>query len=223
MRLRNAVAALAVLALLSAARRSEPIAPTLDAAHDSSWRSPEAERAALHVPPGFEVQLVASEPDIDKPMNLAFDARGRLWVTHSREYPIAAARGAGRDRVSILEDTTGDGRADRITTFADSLNIPIGIEPMRDGAIVFSIPNVYRLIDRDGDGRVDERRVLYGPFDFDDTHGMVNSLLRSYDGWIHAGHGFSNRSTVRGTDGDSITMTSGNTFRFRDDGSRVEQ
>jgi glucose/arabinose dehydrogenase len=92
------------------------------------------------VPPGFEVQLVASEPDIDKPMNLAFDARGRLWVTHSREYPIAAARGAGRDRVSILEDTTGDGRADRFTTFADSLNIPIGIEPMRDGAIVFSIP-----------------------------------------------------------------------------------
>ena len=136
-------------------------------------------------------------------MNLAFDARGRLWVTHSREYPIAAARGAGRDRVSILEDTTGDGRADRITTFADSLNIPIGIEPMRDGAIVFSIPNLYRMIDRDGDGRADERRVLYGPFDFDDTHGMVNSLLRGYDGWIHAGHGFSNRSTVAGTDGDS--------------------
>jgi glucose/arabinose dehydrogenase len=144
-------------------------------------------------------------------------------VTHSREYPIAAAAGAGRDRVSILEDTNGDGRADRFTTFADSLNIPIGIAPMRDGAIVYSIPNVYRMIDRDGDGRADERRVLYGPFDYDDTHGMVNSLLRSYDGWIHAGHGFSNRSTVAGTDGDSIRMTSGNTFRFRDDGTRVEQ
>jgi putative heme-binding domain-containing protein len=219
----NAFAALTVLALVSDSGRPDRPEHSLGAAADSSWRSPEAERQALHVPPGFEVQLVAAEPDIDKPMNLAFDARGRLWVTHSREYPIAAAPGAGRDRVSILEDTNGDGRADRFTTFADSLNIPIGIAPMRDGAIVYSIPNVYRMVDRDGDGRADDRRVLYGPFDHDDTHGMVNSLLRSYDGWIHAGHGFSNRSTVAGTDGDSIRMTSGNTFRFRDDGARVEQ
>ena len=223
MRLLHALAALSVLALVSGTVRSEHTERSPVAAPDSSWRSPEAERAALHVPPGFEVQLVAAEPEIDKPMNLAFDARGRLWVTHSREYPIAAAPGAGRDRVSILEDTNGDERADRFTTFADGLNIPIGIAPMRDGAIVYSIPNVYRMIDRDGDGRADERRVLYGPFDHDDTHGMVNSLLRSYDGWIHAGHGFSNRSTVAGTDGDSIRMTSGNTFRFRDDGTRVEQ
>ena len=226
MRLHSALAGLAILAVVSSARPSpSAVAGTTARATqaDSGWRSPEAERAALRVPPGFEVQLVAAEPEIDKPMNLAFDARGRLWVTHSREYPIAAAAGAGRDRVSILEDTTGDGRADRITTFADSLNIPIGIAPMRDGAIVYGIPNVYRMFDRDGDGRAEERRVLYGPFDYDDTHGMVNSLLRGYDGWIHAGHGFSNRSAVAGADGDTVRMTSGNTFRFRDDGGRVEQ
>jgi putative heme-binding domain-containing protein len=223
MRLLSAVTALAVLALASGVEHLDRAGDAHAVATDSTWRSPEAERLVLHVPPGFEVQLVAAEPDIDKPMNLAFDARGRLWVTHSREYPIAAAPGAGHDRVSILEDTTGDGRADKFTTFADSLNIPIGIAPMRDGAIVYSIPNLYRMFDRDGDGRADERRVLYGPFDYDDTHGMVNSLLRSYDGWIHAGHGYSNRSTVAGTDGDSIRMTSGNTFRFRDDGTRVEQ
>ena len=224
MRLHTAVAGLAVLAVVAAVRPSPPqIAPNQASRADSSWRTPEAERAALRVPPGFEVQLVAAEPDIDKPMNLAFDARGRLWVTHSREYPIAAVAGAGRDRVSILEDTTGDGRADRITTFADSLNIPIGIAPMRDGAIVFSIPHVFRMFDRNGDGRADERRVLYGPFDYDDTHGMVNGLVRGYDGWIHAGHGFSNRSAVAGADGDTVRMTSGNTFRFRDDGARVEQ
>ena len=224
MRLHSAVAGLAVLAVVSSTLPSSPRRGSREApAADSSWRSPQAERAALRVPPGFEVQLVASEPEIDKPMNLAFDARGRLWVTHSREYPIAAATGTGRDRVSILEDTTGDGRADRITTFADSLNIPIGIAPMRDGAIVFSIPNVYRMFDRDGDGRAEERRVLYGPFDYDDTHGMVNGLLRAHDGWIHAGHGFSNRSAVAGADGDTVRMTSGNTFRFRDDGARVEQ
>jgi putative heme-binding domain-containing protein len=223
MRLFHAFAALTVLGLATSSRLAARSEPMDGAVPDSSWRTPEAERAALHLPAGFEVQLVASEPEIAKPMNLAFDARGRLWVTHSREYPIAAAPGAGRDRVSILEDTNGDGRADRFTTFADSLNIPIGIAPMRDGAIVYSIPNLYRMTDRDGDGRADERRVLYGPFEYDDTHGMVNSLLRSYDGWIHAGHGFSNRSTVAGTDGDSIRMTSGNTFRFRDDGTRVEQ
>jgi putative heme-binding domain-containing protein len=226
MQLRPALLALALAGLLTPSPQGAVRPASLSRttiAPDTSWRTPEAERAALKVPPGFEVQLVASEPEIDKPMNLAFDARGRLWVTHSREYPIAAKSGAGRDRVSILEDTTGDGRADRFTTFADGLNIPIGVVPMRDGAIVYSIPNLYRMIDRDGDGRVDERRVLYGPFDYDDTHGMVNSLLRGYDGWIHAGHGFSNHSTIAGTDGDSISMTSGNTFRFRDDGSRVEQ
>ena len=172
MRLFRAAAALATLAAASIARHGDAIGHPARLAADSTWKSPEAERAALHVPPGFEVQLVAAEPDIDKPMNLAFDARGRLWVTHSREYPLAAAPGTGRDRVSILEDTNGDGRADRFTTFADSLNIPIGIAPMRDGAIVYSIPNLYRMYDRDGDGRADERRVLYGPFDYDDTHGM---------------------------------------------------
>jgi putative heme-binding domain-containing protein len=223
MRLQSTLAGIIVLAVASSARPVPSRVVPGETTPDSSWRSPEAERAALRVPPGFEVQLVAAEPEIDKPMNLAFDARGRLWVTHSREYPIAAAAGAGRDRVSILEDTTGDGRADRITTFADSLNIPIGIVPMRDGAVVYSIPNVYRMFDRDGDGRAEERRVLYGPFDYDDTHGMVNGLLRGHDGWIHAGHGFSNRSAVAGADGDTVRMTSGNTFRFRDDGARVEQ
>jgi putative heme-binding domain-containing protein len=223
MRLHSAVAGLVILLVVSSARPSPSEEAPRAARADSAWRTPEAERAALRVPPGFEVQLVAAEPEIDKPMNLAFDARGRLWVTHSREYPIAAGAGAGRDRVSILEDTTGDGRADRITTFADSLNIPIGIVPMRDGAIVYSIPNVYRMFDRDGDGRAEERRVLYGPFDYDDTHGMVNGLVRGFDGWIHAGHGFANRSAVAGADGDTVRMTSGNTFRFRDDGTRVEQ
>ena len=114
MRLLTAVTALAVLGLASGAERLDRAGGEHAVATDSTWRSPEAERLALHVPPGFEVQLVAAEPDIDKPMNLAFDAHGRLWVTHSREYPIAATPGAGRDRVSILEDTTGDGRADTL-------------------------------------------------------------------------------------------------------------
>src|SRR5262249_46883210 len=72
--------------------------------------SPEKEREAFTLPDGFEIQLVASEPDIQKPMNLAFDARGRLWVTGSVEYPFPA-RGEGRDEVRILEDFGPDGKA----------------------------------------------------------------------------------------------------------------
>ena len=184
--------------------------------------SPEEERLALNLPPGFEVQLFASEPEIGKPLNMSFDDRGRMWVTQSYEYPFPDTTGAGKDKISILEDTDGDGTADKIITFADSLNIPIGIQVVPDGVIAYSIPHIWHLIDHDGDDRVDERRVLYTGFRYQDTHGMVNNFVRSWDGWIHADHGFSNRSTVAGSDGDTIVMSSGNTFRFQMDGSRVE-
>lgn len=185
-------------------------------------RTPEEEKAGFHLPPGFEAQLFASEPDIGKPLNMAFDAKGRMWLTQSYDYPFADTTGASKDRISILEDTDGDGKADKFSVFADSLNIPIGIVAVPDGAIAYSIPHIYHFIDRDGDNRVDERKILYSGFEYKDTHGMINNLIRSWDGWIHAGHGFSNTSRVAGSDGDTIVMYSGNTFRFREDGSRVE-
>lgn len=185
---------------------------------------PELERETFVLPPGFEAQLVAAEPDIAKPMNLAFDVRGRLWVTSSEEYPYAAPENRpARDTIKILEDTNGDGRADRVTTFAEGLNIPIGLYPYRDGAICFSIPDILFLRDTDGDGRADRRERLYGPFDTSrDTHGMCNSFTRGLDGWLYACHGFNNDSTVSGRDGHTIHMQSGNTFRMRLDGSRIE-
>ncbi|MCC5936586.1 MAG: c-type cytochrome [Lunatimonas sp.] len=189
----------------------------------TGFQTPEQEMADFILPPGFEVTLFASEPEISKPINMAFDDRGRLWVTQSSEYPIKAGPGEGTDRISILEDSNGDGTADKITHFAEDLNIPIGIIPVQGGAIAYSIPNVYRFFDANGDGRSERREVLIADFEHRDTHGMVNNLFRGLDGWIHASHGFSNISTVSGTDGDSITMTSGNTFRFRMDGSRVEK
>lgn len=184
--------------------------------------SPEEERLSFHLPPGFEVQLFASEPDIAKPLNMSFDSRGRMWLTQSYEYPFADTTGAGKDKISILEDTDGDGTADKISVFADSLNIPIGIQVVPDGVITYSIPSIWHLIDRDKDDRVDKRKVLYSGFRYGDTHGMVNNFVRSWDGWVHANHGFSNTSTVAGSDGDTIVLTSGNTFRFRMDGSRLE-
>src|SRR5262245_12686102 len=103
--------------------------------------SPQEQIKKMHVPPGFEIQLVAAEPDIDKPMNIAFDAAGRLWVTGSREYPYPATPDRKpKDRLSILSDFAPDGRAKKIVTFADDLNIPIGVLPFKDDALVFSIP-----------------------------------------------------------------------------------
>ncbi|MBW3539512.1 MAG: c-type cytochrome, partial [Planctomycetes bacterium] len=120
-------------------------------------------------------------------------------------------------------DTDGDGRADSITTFADGLNIPIGLCPYQDGVICWSIPYIWRLRDTDGDGRADVRTQLYGPMGWErDTHGMNNSFRRGFDGWIYACHGFNNHTTVTGTDGHKVSMQSGNTYRFRPDGSRVE-
>lgn len=189
----------------------------------TDFQTPEEEMAGFHLPPGFEINLYASEPDITKPINMEFDDRGRLWVTHSIEYPNEASTGSGKDKITILEDTDGDGKADKFTDFANDLNIPIGIMPVKGGALAFSIPNIYFFEDKNGDDRYDEKRVVLGPFGHEDTHGMVNNFMRGLDGWIHASHGFRNTSKVAGTDGDSIQMTSGNTFRFKLDGSRVEQ
>lgn len=192
-------------------------------------KSPQDELAGFHVPEGLVVQLVASEPQIAKPMNIAFDARGRLWVTESTEYPYPyreekdEKKVGPQDKIKILEDRDGDGLRETVSTFADGLNVPIGLLPYADGVICFSIPNVLFLRDTNGDGVCDSREVIVGPFDTTrDTHGMVNSLRLGLDGWIYACHGFNNQSKVQGADGHSITLISGNTFRFRPDGSRVE-
>lgn len=183
----------------------------------------EEQAKRFHVPEGFRVELVAAEPDIQKPMNLAFDARGRLWVSSSIEYPFAAEAGKGRDSVRILEDTDGDARADRVTVFADGLNIPIGLYPQDDQCLVYSISNIELHRDTDHDLRADERTVVYGPLDHPvDTHGMQNSFRRGLDGWLYVNHGFANRTTIRATDGSSLSLHSGNVYRIRLDGSRVE-
>ena len=209
-------------------RPMEPNSPTMwfgQTIRESAWRSPREELAGFHVPRGFVVELVASEPDIAKPMNLAFDAKGRLWMTQSVLYPFPAKDGSSSgDAAMILEDRDGDGNFETKHRFADGLNIPIGILPYEDGCLVFSIPNILRLRDTDGDGVCDSREVVLGPFDTSrDTHGMVNAMRDGGDGWIYACHGFNNISRVAGRDGHTVELVSGNTFRFRPDGSRVEQ
>jgi putative membrane-bound dehydrogenase-like protein len=189
--------------------------------------TPQEQIAKFHLPPGFEIQLVASEPDIQKPMNLNFDSRGRLWVSHSIEYPFPADGSAPpRDAVTILDGIGPDGKATRISKFADQLNIPIGVLPLNDGteAIVWSIPHLWKMRDTDGDGTADQREVLFGPYDYVDTHGNQNSLKLGLDGWVYACHGFRNDSKIRrkGEGPVVLELQSGNTYRFRPDGSEIE-
>ncbi len=196
-------------------------------------RVPMDQQPTLKVPPGFVVQLVAAEPDVHKPMNLAFDATGRLWVTTSREYPFPAPLDQpGRDRVMVFEDFGEDGRARKVTQFAGGLNIPTGVYPFRtpgaDGretwkSIVWSIPNIWLLEDVDGDGKADRKEPWYGPFDHTrDTHGNQSSFRRGFDGWLYATHGFNNDSHVTSRDGNRVDLNSGNTYRMRMDGGRIE-
>lgn len=201
--------------------------------------SAEEQRRHFQLPVGFEIQLVLSDPQIGQPMNLNFDAAGRLWITHSVEYPYPAAgegvqqergkfAGGGthppRDRLSVVEIGAA-GQASRVTHFAERLNIPIGQTPLKDGseALVYGIPSIFHVVDRDGDGQADEQTSLYSRFGNIDVHGNANSFTRWIDGWIYGCHGFSNHSEVTDAAGRTVVMDSGNTYRFRSDGSHFQQ
>lgn len=214
---------MATVYCLSAARGEDAPDPFSGFVAPSEPLSAAEQQKKFHLPAGFEIQLVAAEPEIRKPINLAFDARGNLWATQSIEYPFGAAKDqTARDEVRVFENLGADGRPERSRTFAAGLNIPIGLLPLRDGAIVFGIPYIRRLTDRDRDGQADDETLLYGPFGAQDTHGMCNAFRRGLDGWIYACHGYANTSTVRGADDHEIVMHSGNAYRFRADGSHIE-
>jgi putative heme-binding domain-containing protein len=187
--------------------------------------TPQQELTNFHLPPGFEMQLVASEPQIGKPMNMAFDAKGRLWITQSREYPYAAPLDKpGRDKIMVLSDFDANGHAKKVTTFAEGLNIPIGLLPYKNGVIAFSIPNIYYFQDTNSDGKADTKELVLGRFGFDkDVHGLTSNFRRGFDGWIYADHGYNNETTLTAKDGSVVKMQSGNCYRFKPDGLRVEQ
>jgi putative heme-binding domain-containing protein len=209
--------ALLTMALLAAAQEP-PVIATQDPL------TPQEELKKFTLPPGFEIQLVASEPEIIKPMNLAFDDRGRLLCTQSVEYPFPVKEGLpARDTVKMLEDFGPDGRARKISTHVSGLNIPIGVYPTSDGVICHSIPKIWKCSDVDGNGKCEKREPLYGDVGFRDTHGMTSAFTPWLDGWFYACHGFANDSSLKSARSDSqIRMHSGNIYRFRPDGSKVE-
>ena len=225
--LRRTFLAVTLITASALAQKADPFA---EGVRTTEPLEPAEQRAKFKLPPGFEIQLVAAEPDLRKPMNMAFDATGRLWVSESREYPFPAKEGAElRDSIRIFSDFGPDGKARKMEVFADKLNIPIGLYPFRtaDGhwkCVAWSIPNIWLFEDTDGDGKADKREVLFGPLGWErDTHGNQASFRRGDDGWIYATHGFNNNSVFKAKDGSTITLNSGNVYRFRLDGSRVEQ
>ncbi|MEM9701859.1 MAG: sorbosone dehydrogenase, partial [Planctomycetota bacterium] len=137
---------------------------------------PVAERAAFTVPEGWEVNLFAADPDIAKPIQSNWDARGRLWVATSRVYPQLEPGEVADDQIVILEDTDGDGASDKTTVFADGLLIPTGVLPDADGkgAYVANSTELLYLRDENGDGRADrdapgEWTVVLDGFGTEDT------------------------------------------------------
>jgi glucose/arabinose dehydrogenase len=140
---------------------------------------PEEAMTRFTLPEGFEIQLVASEvdfPDLENPVQFAFDGRGRIWVTTMASYPMYLPGTPVDDKVLILEDTDGDGKADKQTVFADGLHVPTGIELGYGGAFISAQPNLIFLKDTDGDDRADERQIVLHGFDSGDSHHAISAF-----------------------------------------------
>ncbi len=139
----------------------------------------------FEIAPGFEISLYAESPLLAKPIQMNFDPRGRLWVVSSEVYPQIKPGQEANDKVLVLEDTKGVGRADKSTVFADGLLIPTGVEPGDGGAYVGQGTELLFFKDTDGDGRADEKRVLLSGFGTEDTHHIIHTLRWGYDGQLY--------------------------------------
>jgi putative membrane-bound dehydrogenase-like protein len=149
----------------------------------------------MKVPEGFRVEMVAAEPDIMNPVAMAFDERGRIWVTESFEYPRHEP-GPGRDRIKILEDTNGDGKVDSVKVFAEGLNIPSGIAVGYGGVWIANAPDILFVQDTNGDDKADKTEVVATGFGRFDTHELPNSLTWGPDGWLYGLNGVFNACKV---------------------------
>ena len=147
---------------------------------------PEVERKSFKVADGFEVNLFAADPLLAKPIQMNFDPQGRLWVASVSEvYPQIKPGQKANDKILVLEDTDGDGKADKTTVFADGLLIPTGVEPGDGGAYVANSTELLHLNDTDGDGKADRRRVVLSGFGTEDTHHILHTFRWGPDGLLY--------------------------------------
>ncbi len=160
---------------------------------------PEEALKKFTLPEGYKIELFASEiefPDLENPVQFAFDARGRLFVCTMASYPMYLPGRPVDDKVLIFEDLDGDGRADKQTVFADGLHIPTGIELGDGGVYVAQQPDVLFLKDTDGDGIADVRtRILHG-FDSADSHHSISAFTWGPGGALYFQEGTFHRTQV---------------------------
>ncbi|TCK82632.1 PVC-type heme-binding CxxCH protein [Albibacterium bauzanense] len=183
--------------------------------------TPEESMDLMQVPVDFEVKLFAAEPDITNPIAMSWDERGRLWIVESVDYPntFVETDGAANDRIKILEDTDGDGRADKFTIFADSLNIPSSIVFANGGVIISMAPHMVFLKDTDGDDKADLRQEFMEGWGKNDTHAGPSNLRYGFDNKIWGVVGYSGFNNT--IDNKSFRFAQG-VYRFNPDGTDFE-
>lgn len=191
---------------------------------DAAPRSPRESLQSMQVHPDFRVELFASEPDVVDPVEMAFDARGRIFVAEMLDLPYDPEPGQQpRSRIRLLEDSDGDGRPDRSRIFADRLQQVTSVLPWKGGLLVTAAPDIIYLKDTTGDGRADRREVLFSGFALVDPEARITNLRFGVDNWIYASNngrtgkiGFSRRP-----DAPPVSVQ-GADFRFRLDRNLFE-
>ncbi|MFB2117775.1 PVC-type heme-binding CxxCH protein [Parapedobacter sp. 2B3] len=146
---------------------------------------PRNELASFEIAEGFEVSLFAAEPLVAKPIQMNWDAQGRLWVITSTAYPLSKTGEEANDKVFILEDTDGDGVADKSTVFAEGLVQPTGILPGDGGVYVANATEILYLSDTDGDGKADQRKTILSGFGTGDTHHLIHTFRWGPEGRLY--------------------------------------
>jgi putative heme-binding domain-containing protein len=212
------VGAFAIATLLAGSLTAAEVTPTAPNLNSTPVvdASPEKELASFTIAEGFEVNLFASEKDgIAKPIAHRFDASGRLWVIGSTTYPQVKPGEEPNDYVKIVEDTDGDGKADKVTTFADGLYIPTGLEVDADGrgAWIGEGTKLWHMRDEDGDGKADKKEVVLRGFGTGDNHQNINSFRWSPGGELYMSqglHAFSHVETPHGV----VHLEEAGYFRF---------
>ncbi|PRY02922.1 putative membrane-bound dehydrogenase-like protein [Pontibacter ummariensis] len=180
----------------------------------------------LHVAPGYKIELFASEKefaDLANPVQLSFDNKGRLWVATMPSYPHYKPGDARpNDKLIILEDTNKDGKADKQTTFADSLHLPVGFELAPEGVYVSQGTNLMLYTDTDGDDKADKKEILLSGFDDHDTHHAHGAYTADPSGAIYMGEGVFLHTNVETSYGP-VRGTNGGFYRYNPQRRQLER